>query len=85
MNLNSHCKNDSIGQFFTPNYVAKFMVRNVVKFFKESNKRSQALNVLERVVGRTVFLKHISRNDFSNITAYEISNFLQDDSHYCDY
>ncbi|MHA1273236.1 MAG: Eco57I restriction-modification methylase domain-containing protein [Promethearchaeota archaeon] len=63
--------NNSISQFFTPPYVAEFMVRNIFKFLK-SKKALSELRVLEPSVGEGIFLKYLLKYGFKNITAYEI-------------
>ncbi|MFX1494117.1 MAG: Eco57I restriction-modification methylase domain-containing protein [Promethearchaeota archaeon] len=70
-------KNNSIGQIFTPEYIAEFMVKNIVKLIKNNNlfKNKQQilsdLRILEPSAGRGVFLKFLIENKFSDITAYE--------------
>ena len=44
----------SIGQVFTPDYVAKFMIKNALSFLDE-----RKLKVLEPSVGKGVFLRKI--------------------------
>ncbi|MFW9946695.1 MAG: Eco57I restriction-modification methylase domain-containing protein [Candidatus Odinarchaeota archaeon] len=70
-------KNNSIGQIFTPEYIAEFMVKNIVKliknnnFFKNKQQILSDLRILEPSAGRGVFLKFLIENKFSDITAYE--------------
>ena len=47
----------SIGQVFTPKYVAKFMVKNIVQILSKSETNFQELRVLEPSVGKGIFLK----------------------------
>ena len=61
----------SIGQFFTPDYVAKFMVKNALSFLD-----GQKLKVLEPSVGKGVFLKFLIQEELENIRAYEIDENL---------
>ena len=70
--------NNTIGQFFTPDCVAEFMVRNVINFIKDNNKTSQDLKVLEPSVGEGVFLKQLLQNKIPNIIAYEMDLSLKD-------
>jgi len=76
--------NTRIGQVFTPDFVAKFMVLNLIKHLKYTDKISNnSLNlkkksVLEPSVGEGVFLKYLIQNGFSNITAYEIDPQLKE-------
>ncbi len=65
-------KSSTIGQVFTPDYIAEFMVKNVVKFIENYRKNIQELNVLEPSAGKGIFLKSLLQNDFSNIIAYEM-------------
>ncbi|MFX0180790.1 MAG: hypothetical protein ACFE78_11410, partial [Candidatus Hodarchaeota archaeon] len=79
MVLKSHInlKDNSIGQIFTPEYIAEFMVENIVKLIEDNNlfenKRQNLtdLRILEPSAGRGVFLKLLIENKFSDITAYE--------------
>ncbi|MFX1586820.1 MAG: Eco57I restriction-modification methylase domain-containing protein [Promethearchaeota archaeon] len=74
---NINLKDNSIGQIFTPEYIAEFMVENIVKLIKDNNlfknKRQSLtdLRILEPSAGRGVFLKVLIENKFSDITAYE--------------
>ncbi len=67
-----------IGQVFTPNYIAKFMVKNSIKFINNSGKSNNEITVLEPSVGRGIFLKYLIQNNLKNITAYEIDENLKD-------
>ncbi|MFX1274016.1 MAG: Eco57I restriction-modification methylase domain-containing protein [Promethearchaeota archaeon] len=58
---------NSIGQVFTPDYIAEFMVKNALNFIP--NKK---LKVLEPSVGEGVFLKYLIQYNIIDITAYEI-------------
>lgn len=72
-------KNNSIGQIFTPDYVAEFMVKNCIIFIKRKNRNiSEEFKVLEPSVGEGVFLKYLINNSFSNICAYEMDLSLKD-------
>ena len=78
-----HIKN-SIGQIFTPDYVAELMVNNVIKFIKNLKETTPLLNnvqdlkVLEPSVGEGVFLKYLLQNKFLDIVGYEIDNSLKE-------
>ncbi|KKM91458.1 hypothetical protein LCGC14_1228310 [marine sediment metagenome] len=67
--------NSSIGQIFTPSYIAEFMVKNLFNFI-EKNK-SQNLRVLEPSVGEGIFLKYLIENGLENIIAFEIDHHLK--------
>ena len=56
-------RNNTIGQFFTPDYVAEFMVKNVLKFIKKTKNNSQDFKVLEPSVGEGVFLQSLQNNN----------------------
>ena len=72
-------KNNSIGQIFTPDYAAEFMVKNCIIFIKRKNRNiSEEFKVLEPSVGKGVFLKYLINNSFSNICAYEMDLSLKD-------
>ncbi|MFX1309986.1 MAG: Eco57I restriction-modification methylase domain-containing protein [Promethearchaeota archaeon] len=71
-------KDDGIGQIFTPNYIAEFMVKNVIRFIGNSKDEPHTLRILEPSVGEGIFLKFLQRNNFSNITAYEMDNSLKE-------
>ena len=76
-NIKIH-RNNIIGQIFTPEYVAEFMVKNVIKVFKDNNSDSQDLKVLEPAVGEGVFLHQLQQKGFSNIDAYEMDLSLKE-------
>ncbi|MBY8990945.1 MAG: Eco57I restriction-modification methylase domain-containing protein [Candidatus Lokiarchaeota archaeon] len=77
-NKNNFHRNNSIGQIFTPNYVAEFMVRNIATLVLESKMNLQRLKVLEPSAGEGIFLKHFLQNKFSNIHAYEMDLSLKE-------
>lgn len=76
-------QNAAIGQVFTPSYVAKFMVSNVLELFKTLNYEDKFsikindLKVLDPTTGEGVFLKYLLESNLTNITAYEIDNRLK--------
>ena len=75
---NINIKNNSIGQIFTPEYIAEFMVKNIAKLIKDNNlfkNKQQSLSnlrILDPSAGRGVFLKFLIESKFSDITAYEM-------------
>lgn len=76
---NFNSKNDNrIGQIFTPNYVAKFMVNNILDFIEFSGKKPQTLSVLEPSAGEGIFLKFLLKNNLLDITAYEMDINLKE-------
>lgn len=77
-NKNNFHRNNSIGQIFTPNYVAEFMVRNIATLVLESKMNLQRVKVLEPSAGEGIFLKHFLQNKFSNIHAYEMDLSLKE-------
>ncbi|MFO8018412.1 MAG: Eco57I restriction-modification methylase domain-containing protein [Promethearchaeia archaeon] len=75
----------SIGQIFTPAYIAEFMVKNLIGFY-ESEKESFPLSrkiseahILEPAAGGGIFLKYLLGNNFQHITAYELDSRLQEE------
>ena len=76
---NFNSKNDNrIGQIFTPNYIAKFMVNNILDFIEFRGKKPQTLSVLEPSAGEGIFLKFLLKNNLSDITAYEMDSNLKE-------
>ncbi|MFW9784321.1 MAG: Eco57I restriction-modification methylase domain-containing protein [Candidatus Heimdallarchaeota archaeon] len=67
---------NTIGQVFTPDYIAEFMVKNVLNFTKENKKNLQDFKVLEPSAGEGVFLKHL-QNEFPSIEAFEMDLSLK--------
>jgi len=67
--------NSSIGQIFTPSYIAEFMVKNLLNFIEKP--KSQKLRILEPSVGEGIFLKYLIENGLENIIAYEIDHHLK--------
>ena len=76
-------QNTVIGQIFTPKYIAKFMVSNVLELLKTVNYEDKFsikindLKVLDPTTGEGVFLKYLLEYNLTNITAYEIDNRLK--------
>ncbi len=76
---NSNFKNNNaIGQIFTPNYIAEFMVKNLLGFIQSYGKKPQTLSVLEPSAGEGIFLKFLLKNNFLGITAYEMDTNLKE-------
>lgn len=76
---NFKSKNDNrIGQIFTPSYIAKFMVNNILNFIEFSGKKPQTLSVLEPSAGEGIFLKFLLKNNLLEITAYEMDINLKE-------
>ena len=76
-NINSK-RDNRIGQIFTPSYIAEFMVNNIIKFIGNEKKKPQTLKILEPSVGEGIFLKFLLKNNFIDITAYEMDNGLRE-------
>ncbi len=72
-------KKKVIGQFFTPKYIAKFMVKNIVDYFREFKSQKYDVKILEPAVGKGIFLKYLKKYNFSDITAYEIDKKLKNE------
>jgi len=70
-------KTGTIGQIFTPSYIAKFMVKNILKFIPPSDTDTRALRVLEPSAGEGIFVKFLLENNLSNVTAYEMDKNLK--------
>ena len=73
---NNNIRNKSISQIFTPEYIAKFMINNILKFIEVNSKND--FKILEPSVGKGIFLKYIIQNNFNDINAYEIDDSLKD-------
>ncbi|MHA2392276.1 MAG: Eco57I restriction-modification methylase domain-containing protein [Promethearchaeota archaeon] len=69
-------RNDTIGQIFTPDYVAEFMVKNSSNFFKANKKNIQDIKVLEPSAGEGIFLKYLEK-EFLSIDAFEMDLSLK--------
>jgi hypothetical protein len=70
--------NNSIGQFFTPGYIAEFMVKNIISYVKRPKNDFPTLKILEPSAGEGIFLKYLLKNNLSNITAYEMDEDLKE-------
>ena len=54
-----------IGQVFTPNYIAEFMVKNISNILKKlNNKEKDLIKVLEPSVGKGIFLENLLKYNF---------------------
>ncbi|MFX0070507.1 MAG: Eco57I restriction-modification methylase domain-containing protein [Candidatus Hermodarchaeota archaeon] len=75
---------NTIGQVFTPKFIAKFMVNNCLKsikssyIFRDIQNLTKKITVLEPSTGEGVFLKYLLQNNIKKITAYEIDDNLKD-------
>ncbi len=65
--------NHVIGQVYTPDFIAEFMVNNCVKYFE--GKKS--IKILEPSVGKGVFLTYLLQSGLKNIVAYELDQTLK--------
>ncbi|MFW9825453.1 MAG: Eco57I restriction-modification methylase domain-containing protein [Candidatus Thorarchaeota archaeon] len=74
---NTRIRSHPIGQIFTPEIVAKFMVKNISDFIKTEKRDIQKVKVLEPSAGRGIFLTHLLNNSFSDISAYEMDISLK--------
>jgi len=68
---------DSIGQIFTPHFIAEFMVENAIKYIKRSKRDLKSIKVLEPSVGKGIFLDNLLKYDFVDITAFELDKNLK--------
>ena len=70
---------NKIGQYFTPDYLAKFMVKNAKNYYFKFHKVQSLDNitVLEPSAGEGVFLEAIIEEGFSDITSYELDDTLK--------
>ena len=71
---------NKIGQYFTPDFIAKFMVKNAKNYYFNINKAQTIDNVkvLEPSAGKGVFLEAIMEEGFTDITSYELDTTLKD-------
>lgn len=65
-------KNNTIGQVYTPDYVADFMVKNIRNYYLSIHDHIDQVKVLEPSAGKGIFIKFLLDNGFNNITAYEL-------------
>ncbi|NHJ23204.1 MAG: hypothetical protein EAX89_01415 [Candidatus Lokiarchaeota archaeon] len=74
-----HLKNNQLGQIFTPDYVAEFMVKNLKKYYSviHNIENFDNVKVLEPCAGKGIFLKYLLREGFTNITAYELDKSIK--------
>ncbi len=75
--INTIREGGKIGQIFTPNYIAKFIVKNLFDFIPSKVSNPQTLRILEPSAGEGVFIKFLLKNGFSDITAYEMDSTLK--------
>lgn len=62
-----------LGQFFTPPFIADFMIGL-------SRTKNKGVTILEPAAGKGIFLKLLEERGFTNLTAYEIDNSLANES-----
>ncbi|MBN1217127.1 MAG: Eco57I restriction-modification methylase domain-containing protein [Candidatus Lokiarchaeota archaeon] len=73
IDLNYYNRNKRLGQFFTPEYIAAFMVKNSYDYIiKYIHKPIDEISILEPSAGKGIFLQYLIDFGFKNITAYEI-------------
>ncbi|TXT56159.1 MAG: Eco57I restriction-modification methylase [Promethearchaeota archaeon] len=75
-------KNEGIGQVFTPDYIAKFMVSNLLNLYQRFNNIKIDslrfnLEVIEPSVGDGIFLKYLIQQPNLHITAFEIDKTFE--------
>ena len=70
---------NQLGQIFTPDYIAEFMVKNVKSLYlaKHDIEILNKIKILEPSAGKGIFLKYILGERFTNITAYELDQTLR--------
>ena len=70
---------NQLSQFFTPGYIAEFMVKNIKQhYFSTHNEPDiDKIKVLEPSAGKGIFLKYILGEGFTDITAYELDQNLK--------
>ncbi|MHA1194184.1 MAG: Eco57I restriction-modification methylase domain-containing protein [Promethearchaeota archaeon] len=75
MDLNKN----QLGQIFTPDFIAEFMVKNVKNLYlaNQDMKILDKVKILEPSAGKGIFLKYLISEGFNNITAYELDQKLE--------
>jgi adenine-specific DNA-methyltransferase len=70
---------NQLGQIFTPDYIAEFMVKNVKQhyFYLYNGFSIDKIKILEPSAGKGIFLKYILGEGFTDITAYELDKKLK--------
>ncbi|MHA1497619.1 MAG: Eco57I restriction-modification methylase domain-containing protein [Promethearchaeota archaeon] len=70
---------NQLGQIFTPDFIAEFMVKNVKNLYlaNQDIKILEEVKILEPSAGKGIFLKYLISESFKNITAYEIDQKLE--------
>ena len=61
-------KNNSFGQYFTPDFIADFMT-------DLCSKKDKSIKVLDPCCGTGVFLNSLKKRGYQNITALEIGSY----------
>jgi len=64
--------NNTIGQVYTPDYVAEFMVKNLKNQYLSIHDNLDQVEVLEPSAGKGIFLKYLLNMGFNDLTAYEL-------------
>ncbi|MFX1428264.1 MAG: Eco57I restriction-modification methylase domain-containing protein, partial [Promethearchaeota archaeon] len=77
-NKNNFHENKSIGQIFTPDYIAEFMVKNIIALNAKKKINLKNLKILEPSAGEGIFLKYLLQNKLSNIHAFEMDISLKE-------
>ncbi len=65
-------KKNIIGQVYTPDYMADFMVQNIKNQYLTIHDNLDHVEVLEPCAGEGIFLRTLLHRGFKNITAYEL-------------
>ena len=68
---------DTIGQVFTPKFIAEFIVKNVLDYIKQFKGTIKDIKVLEPSVGEGIFLESLLKYGFSSINAFELDETLK--------
>ncbi|MFX0010336.1 MAG: Eco57I restriction-modification methylase domain-containing protein [Candidatus Hermodarchaeota archaeon] len=70
---------NQLSQIFTPHYIADFMVRNIKNLYLSIHNEFniEEIKVLEPSVGKGIFLKYLIKEGFTNITGYEVDQYLK--------
>ena len=68
-----------LSQFFTPDYIAEFMVKIISQhcFSPLNSSTIDKIKILEPSAGKGIFLKYLLAEGFNDITAYELDQTLK--------
>jgi adenine-specific DNA-methyltransferase len=71
---------NKIGQFFTPEYIANFVVKNAKNYYSKSHlgQNLEEVKVLEPSAGQGVFLDALKQEGYIDITTYELDITLKE-------